>query len=78
MVGLMLLLRRPLKYKRRVNYFICTMDYEQSLFFLLSSSSSGKDIVNAGVRKPTRNLLFALSFLRFDQLKRKNRDLLVV
>ena len=29
-------------------------DYEQSLFFLLSSSSRGKDIANAGARKTAR------------------------
>ena len=32
--------------------FVNCLDYKQSLFFLLRSSSRGKDIANVGVRKP--------------------------
>ena len=35
---------------------ISTIDYEQSLFFLLSSSSRGKDIAKAGARKMGRDV----------------------
>ena len=46
-------------------------DYQQSLFFLFSSSGPGKDIMNASVWKPR---FPCASVLRLDELKRKNGD----
>ena len=48
------------------------LGYEQSLFFLSSSSSRGKEIAKDGTQKLGREKVF----LRLDKLKRKNRDCL--
>ena len=47
------------------------LDCQQSLFFLFSSSSPRKDIMNASVWKPR---FPCASVLGLDKLKRKNGD----